>query len=121
MPLVRHSSNVDAAESRTVSRSQRSIRVGTAFGIPLSIHTTFLLLPAWAAWLAREEGVPSVLFAVALVYLIMAAQFSSWLDPLIMIVAAPLGLIGVAFTLWLTGTSLNAPRAMSRNRCGVIH
>src|SRR6185436_13275045 len=45
--------------------------------------------------------------AVLLVYLLMAAQFSSWLDPLIMIVAAPLGLIGVVATLWLTGTSLN--------------
>src|SRR5262249_62139267 len=28
-------------------------------------------------------------------------------DPLIMIVSAPLGLVGVALTLWLTGTSLN--------------
>jgi multidrug efflux pump subunit AcrB len=49
----------------------------------------------------------ALLLAVFLVYLVMAAQFSSWLDPLIMIVAAPLGLISVAFTLWLTGTSLN--------------
>jgi multidrug efflux pump subunit AcrB len=45
--------------------------------------------------------------AVILVYLVMAAQFSSWLDPLIMIVAAPLGLIGVVALLWLTGSSLN--------------
>jgi multidrug efflux pump subunit AcrB len=37
----------------------------------------------------------------------MAAQFSSWLDPLIMIVAAPLGLVGVVVTLWATSTSLN--------------
>jgi multidrug efflux pump subunit AcrB len=48
-----------------------------------------------------------LLLAVMLVYLVMAAQFASWLDPLITIVAAPLGLIGVAFMLWLTGTSLN--------------
>jgi multidrug efflux pump subunit AcrB len=45
--------------------------------------------------------------AVALLYLLMAAQFASWRDPLIMLVAAPLGLIGVLTTLWLTGTSLN--------------
>jgi multidrug efflux pump subunit AcrB len=50
--------------------------------------------------------------AVLLVYLVMAAQFASWLDPLIMIVAAPLGLVGVVFTLWLTGTSLNIQSAM---------
>jgi multidrug efflux pump subunit AcrB len=50
--------------------------------------------------------------AVLLVYLVMAAQFSSWLDPLIMIVSAPLGLIGVAIMLWLTGTSLNIQSLM---------
>jgi multidrug efflux pump subunit AcrB len=50
--------------------------------------------------------------AVLLVYLVMAAQFASWLDPLVMIVAAPLGLVGVVFTLWLTGTSLNIQSAM---------
>jgi HAE1 family hydrophobic/amphiphilic exporter-1 len=50
--------------------------------------------------------------AVVLVYLVMAAQFSSWLDPLITIVAAPLGLIGVAFALRLTHTSLNIQSCM---------
>jgi multidrug efflux pump subunit AcrB len=50
--------------------------------------------------------------AVLLVYLVMAAQFSSWIDPLIMIVAAPLGLIGVALLLWATGTSLNVQSLM---------
>jgi multidrug efflux pump subunit AcrB len=49
----------------------------------------------------------NLLWAVVLLYLLMAAQFASWRDPLIMIVAAPLGLIGVVSTLWLTGTSLN--------------
>jgi multidrug efflux pump subunit AcrB len=50
--------------------------------------------------------------AILLVYLVMAAQFSSWLDPLIMIVAAPLGLIGVAVMLWVTNTSLNIQSCM---------
>src|SRR5262249_5859398 len=49
----------------------------------------------------------NLLLAVVLLYLLMAAQFASWRDPLIMIVAAPLGVIGVVFTLYLTGTSLN--------------
>jgi len=49
----------------------------------------------------------SLVLAVLLVYLVMSAQFASWLDPLIMIVAAPLGLVGVTAILWLTGTSLN--------------
>jgi multidrug efflux pump subunit AcrB len=54
----------------------------------------------------------SLALAVLLVYLVMAAQFASWVDPLIMIVAAPLGLVGVAFTLWATGTSLNVQSCM---------
>jgi multidrug efflux pump subunit AcrB len=54
----------------------------------------------------------SLVLAVLLVYLVMAAQFQSWLDPLIMIVSAPLGLIGVMAMLWLTGTSLNIQSAM---------
>jgi multidrug efflux pump subunit AcrB len=59
-----------------------------------------------------QEMAFSLTLAVLLVYLVMAAQFASWLDPLIMIVAAPLGLIGVAFTLWLTDTSLNIQSCM---------
>jgi multidrug efflux pump subunit AcrB len=59
-----------------------------------------------------REMLLALALAVALVYLVMAAQFSSWLDPLITIVAAPLGLIGVAFALWLTGTSLNIQSCM---------
>ncbi len=54
----------------------------------------------------------NLVLAVLLVYLVMAAQFSSWLDPLIMIVAAPLGLIGVVLVLWATGTSLNIQSLM---------
>jgi multidrug efflux pump subunit AcrB len=54
----------------------------------------------------------SLVLAVVLVYLVMAAQFGSWLDPLIMIVAAPLGLIGVVGALWPTGTSLNIQSCM---------
>jgi multidrug efflux pump subunit AcrB len=54
----------------------------------------------------------SLVLAVLLVYLIMAAQFSSWLDPFVMIVAAPLGLIGVIGILWATGTSLNIQSCM---------
>jgi multidrug efflux pump subunit AcrB len=58
-----------------------------------------------------EMGI-NLALAILLVYLVMAAQFSSWLDPLIMIVAAPLGFIGVVAALWATGTSLNIQSLM---------
>jgi multidrug efflux pump subunit AcrB len=59
-----------------------------------------------------SEMIFNLVLAVLLVYLVMAAQFSSWLDPLITIVAAPLGLIGVFFMLRLTHTSLNIQSCM---------
>jgi multidrug efflux pump subunit AcrB len=54
----------------------------------------------------------TLLLAVVVVYLVMAAQFQSWVDPLIMIIAAPLGLIGVAAMLWATNTSLSIQSLM---------
>ena len=45
--------------------------------------------------------------AVILVYLVMVAQFRSFLDPLIVMFAVPMGLIGVIWMLWATGTTLN--------------
>jgi multidrug efflux pump subunit AcrB len=45
--------------------------------------------------------------AVVLLYLVMVAQFASFVDPFIIMFAVPMGLIGVIWTLWLTGTTLN--------------
>ena len=45
--------------------------------------------------------------AVILLYLVMVAQFKSFLDPIIIMFAVPMGLIGVIWTLWATGTTLN--------------
>ena len=42
--------------------------------------------------------------AVVLVYFVMVALFRSFLDPLIVMPAVPLGLVGVLWILWATGT-----------------
>jgi multidrug efflux pump subunit AcrB len=48
-----------------------------------------------------------LLMAVALIYLLLVAQFRSFLDPLIILFAVPLGLVGVIFTLLATGMTVN--------------
>jgi len=48
-----------------------------------------------------------LLMAIALVYLVMVAQFRSFLDPLIVLVTVPLGLPGTILMLLLTGTTVN--------------
>jgi HAE1 family hydrophobic/amphiphilic exporter-1 len=49
----------------------------------------------------------AILIAVFLVYMVMASQFESLLDPFIIIFTIPLALIGVAFSLFITNTTLN--------------
>jgi len=48
-----------------------------------------------------------LLLSTLLVYLILVAQFKSFLDPFIILLAVPTGLTGVLLTLFLTGTTLN--------------
>jgi multidrug efflux pump subunit AcrB len=48
-----------------------------------------------------------LLLSTLLVYLILVAQFESFLDPLLILLAVPTGLTGVLLTLWATGTTLN--------------
>lgn len=50
--------------------------------------------------------------AAGLVYLILMAQFRSFTDPLIIMLAVPLGLGGVGIALWGTGTTLNIQSIM---------
>jgi CzcA family heavy metal efflux pump len=45
--------------------------------------------------------------AILLLYLVMVAQFRSFLDPFIIMFAVPMGLIGVVWTLLATYTTLN--------------
>lgn len=47
-----------------------------------------------------------LLLSVILVYLILMAQFSSFIDPLIILFAIPPGITGVILFLLLTGTTL---------------
>jgi multidrug efflux pump subunit AcrB len=48
-----------------------------------------------------------LLLSTLLVYLILVAQFESFLDPFIILLAVPTGLTGVLLTLFATGTTLN--------------
>ena len=53
-----------------------------------------------------------LILATLLVYLILVAQFQSFLDPLLILLAVPTGLTGVLIVLFLTGTTLNVMSLM---------
>jgi len=61
---------------------------------------------------ARRDFILSIIMALTLIYMVMAAQFERFLDPLIVMVAVPLAIVGVVPTLLITGTSLNVQSLM---------
>jgi multidrug efflux pump subunit AcrB len=53
-----------------------------------------------------------IILAILLVYLLMVANFQSWLEPFIIIMAVPGALAGVIWMLVLTGTTINVESLM---------
>jgi multidrug efflux pump len=47
------------------------------------------------------------MLALALIYLVLAAQFESFLDPLVILLTVPLALAGALAALWYDGQTLN--------------
>jgi multidrug efflux pump subunit AcrB len=58
-----------------------------------------------------------MIFAVALVYLLMAVNFQSWLDPFIILMALPGALAGIVWILFVTQTTLSVPSLMGSIMC----
>lgn len=58
-----------------------------------------------------------VLAAVVLVYLLMAVNFQSWVDPLIIVSALPGALAGILWMLFVTQTTFSVPSLMGAIMC----
>ncbi len=58
-----------------------------------------------------------MIFAVVLVYLLMAVNFQSWLDPFIILTALPGAMAGILWMLFVTHTTLSVPSLMGAIMC----
>ncbi|HLK69265.1 MAG TPA: efflux RND transporter permease subunit [Bryobacteraceae bacterium] len=58
-----------------------------------------------------------MIFAVVLVYLLMAVNFQSWLDPFVILMALPGALAGIVWMLFLTQTTFSVPSLMGSIMC----
>ena len=58
-----------------------------------------------------------MIFAVVLVYLLMAVNFQSWMDPFIILMALPGAMAGIVWMLFLTQTTFSVPSLMGSIMC----
>jgi multidrug efflux pump subunit AcrB len=58
-----------------------------------------------------------ILFAIVLVYLLMAVNFQSWVDPFIILWALPGALVGIVWMLFVTQTTFSVPSLMGTIMC----
>ncbi|HXX70552.1 MAG TPA: efflux RND transporter permease subunit [Polyangiaceae bacterium] len=58
-----------------------------------------------------------LLFAVVLVYFLMAVNFQSWLDPLVILMALPGAIAGISWMLFLSHTTVSVPALMGAIMC----
>jgi hydrophobic/amphiphilic exporter-1 (mainly G- bacteria), HAE1 family len=91
------------------ARAVQKIIDATQLPSNLRINTRGLIVTMQSSFHSFGFG---LLLAILLVYLILVAQFSSFLDPFLIILAVPTGLIGVMLTLAFTGTTLNIQSLM---------
>ena len=56
---------------------------------------------------SAQSLVFAFVFALVLIYLVLAAQFESFVDPAIILLTVPLSVAGALLSLWLTASSLN--------------
>ena len=93
-----------ASEIRKIMNSeQRNLPVGTTLELRGEVKTmrdSFVRL-----------GI-GIVFALLLVYLLMAVNFQSWLDPLIILMAIPGAFCGIVWMLFATQTTFNVPSLM---------
>lgn len=127
IPLANLVTVTEWADSRSLNRYNRlraiTLEANLAEGLALGRALDFLagLVKAHLPQQARVDykgqsrdfraSTAGVLFVfilgVVVVYLVLAAQFESWIHPLIIMLTVPLAMAGALLALWLTGQSLN--------------
>jgi len=100
--------SVGTAVERIVQRLEAHLPRGT------SIDVRGQLLTMQSSFYRLGLG---IIFAIVLVYLLMAINFQSWLDPFIILMALPGALAGIVWMLFLTQTTFSVPSLMGAIMC----
>jgi multidrug efflux pump len=94
------------AEGKTLGEGIAEMQKISAKVLDESFHTDLLGTSRDFAESSSNTSF-ALLFAMVLIYLILAAQFESFIDPLIIMFTVPLAIAGAMFSLWAFGKTLN--------------
>jgi multidrug efflux pump subunit AcrB len=100
--------SVGSAVEKIVAETSKNLPRGTTLdlrGQVQTMRTSFFRLGL------------GMLFAVALVYLLMAVNFQSWVDPFIILMALPGAMAGIVWILFITQTTFSVPSLMGAIMC----
>jgi len=100
---------------------------GVAHDLNHLIKTTAKDLPKGSSVVARGQMQTQVtsfrslyfglIFSMVLIYLLIVVNFQSWVDPFIIITALPASIAGIAWMLFLTGTTVSVPALTGAVMC----
>lgn len=107
---------VDLSREVTVSANLDGLPLGTAVEHVRTASARLDLPPGYRVVISGESDtmdesfrymVQALVLAIVFVYLILAAQFESFVDPLAIMLSLPLSIVGMAGTLLMTGDTFN--------------
>jgi multidrug efflux pump subunit AcrB len=115
-PVFNVYANVDGRDLGSVQREVERILKGMAPKIPrgMTINVRGQVETMNSSFLRLGAG---LIFAIALVYLLMVVNFQSWLDPFIILTALPGALSGIVWMLYVTQTTFSVPSLMGSIMC----
>ncbi len=106
----------DLTRQVTVDANLDNLPLGTAGSLAMKASEKLNMAPGYKPVQAGSTEMmiesfgymaEALLLAVIFVYLILAAQFESFIDPLSIMLSLPLSIVGMAGTLLLTGDTIN--------------
>jgi hydrophobic/amphiphilic exporter-1 (mainly G- bacteria), HAE1 family len=106
----------DLSRQVVVSSNLDGLPLGTAGEKSMKVAGTLKMAPGYRTvmggdteWMLESFGymAEALVLAIIFVYLILAAQFESFIDPLSIMLSLPLSIVGMAGALLLTGDTVN--------------
>jgi HAE1 family hydrophobic/amphiphilic exporter-1 len=106
----------DLSRQVVISANLDNLPLGTAIEKLGQVASLIKMPPGYRVFFSGEAEqmaesfgymAEALILAIVLVYLILAAQFESFIDPLSIMLSLPLSLIGMATMLWLTGDTIS--------------